>query len=288
MPPHGATRVLPEETDTKYPDWSISEPLLESDGAPAPLSPASSAPGSVSIDTLVERAYARLRYALIIGQLAPGERTTLGALARQLGTSITPVRDAMSRLAAADALYQNRQSGVVVPALSRAELDELLRLRLALEGLAFTDAAPHHRVADWRGFKVLQADLCRVADRADPVRFAAGVWSLRVVILGLARSTVLAMLVDRIWCRLGPTFTQMAADAEKRRQVACHLGKIVTAIGNRDLEEARRAVLDEIVAGTAPRSSTVVDELLAPPLAPIATTACRKPAGDCNSGADHV
>ncbi len=95
MPLHSATRVLPKETDKKYLDWLISGPLLESDGGPAPLSRASSAPGSVSIDTLVERTYARLRYALIIGQLAPGERTTHRALARQLGTSITPVRDAM-------------------------------------------------------------------------------------------------------------------------------------------------------------------------------------------------
>lgn len=289
MPLHSATRTPSKAADIKYyDDWPISEPLLDSDGTPAPLSQALSAHARPSTDTLAERTYARLRYALTIGRLAPGERTTLSALAQQLGTSMTPVRDALSRLAVADVLYQSRQSGVVVPVLSRAELDELLQIRLAVECFAFASAAPQHRVADWRGFKVLQADLCRVAECADPARFAAAVWSLRVVILGLARPSVLAMLIDRIWCRLGPTFTQMAADAEKRQQIACHLGKIVAAVGNRDFEAARRAVIDEIAAGTTPRSSAVVDEWLAPLLAPIAAMACRKAAGDSKSGADHV
>src|ERR1700756_3397844 len=54
-------------------------------------------------EPLVERAHARLRYALIVGQVIPGQRMTLGALAHQLGTSMTPVRDALSRLAAAGA-----------------------------------------------------------------------------------------------------------------------------------------------------------------------------------------
>src|SRR5437762_529174 len=46
MPLHSATRVLPKETDTRELDWQISEPLLEADGAPAPLSRASSEPGA--------------------------------------------------------------------------------------------------------------------------------------------------------------------------------------------------------------------------------------------------
>ena len=288
MPTHGATKAPPQEADTHFHDRLMSEQMGDAGRAAGPIGQASAVRVSVSVDSLTERAYARLRYALIIGQLVPGERTTLAALARQLGTSITPVRNALSRLTATDALYQNRQSGVVVPVLDPAELDELLRLRLAVEGFAFTNAAPQYRVADWRGFKVLHTDVCRAAEGSDPARFAAAVWSLRVVILQLSQSGVLAMLSERIWCRLGPAFTQMASDADRRRQVACNFGRIVSAIGNRDLEEARRDVLDEIVAGTAPRSGTAVDELLAPPLVPTAAMPCRKPGGESDSGAHHV
>jgi DNA-binding GntR family transcriptional regulator len=178
------------------------------------------------------------------------------------------VRDALSRLAAADALHQTRQQGVLVPVLGPAELDELRRLRLAVEGVAFANAEPHFRRADWRGLKMLHVDLCRAAEDGDPVRFAAAAWVLRMTILGLAPSSMLAMFVDRIWCRLGPTFTEMAAEGDKRRQISFLFGKVVTAIGLRDLEQARNSVIDEIEAGTRRECDIAADEWTAPSLAP--------------------
>jgi DNA-binding GntR family transcriptional regulator len=201
---------------------------------------------------------------------------------------MTPVRDALSRLAAADALQHSREVGVIVPVLTRSELDELLRLRLAIEGMAFTNAAPLHRKADWRGFKLLHADLCRVAEGDDSVRFAAAVWALRAAILGLAGSSVLSMFVDRIWCRLGPTFTQSVANGESRRQLAFLFGEIVNAIGRHDREQAHAAVVAEIKAGFRSYPAVPANELPAPPLVPGPAAAVRTAQDHARSGADHV
>jgi DNA-binding GntR family transcriptional regulator len=274
------------DADRNYDDWPTLRPPLDSEGVHAPKSREFPVRTPAAMDSLAESTYARLRYALIVGQLAPGESMTLGVLARRFGTSVTPVRDALSRLAAAEALHHH-QSGAVVPVLSRNELDELLQLRLAVEGFAFANAVAHHRVSDWRGFKVLHADLCRAIEFDDPVRFAGAVWSVRVAILGLGRSSVLAMLANRVWCRLGPTFTHMAADTERRRSVSHHLGMIVTAIGHRDCERARKALIDEIVAGTAPLSGAVANDLPAPPLAPVTTTTGRRASIHRESGAEY-
>src|SRR5689334_16651448 len=84
---------------------------LVSEGAHAILRNAGLGLMSVESGTLVERIYAQLRHGLIVGQIAPGECITVGELARQLGSSITPVRNALSRLAAADALRHGRQFG---------------------------------------------------------------------------------------------------------------------------------------------------------------------------------
>jgi DNA-binding GntR family transcriptional regulator len=278
-----ATRREPRRTSE---DCSIFGPLLEPNMPHRAAAHAAPARAAATIDSLAERTYARLRYTLIVGQIAPGQRLTIRSLAQQLGTSMTPVRDALSRLTAADALHQIRQSGVIVPLLGPVELDELRRLRLVVEGLAFANAKQHFRIADWRSFKVLHADLCRTAKDTDPARFAAAAWALRMAILGLAPSSMLAMFVDRIWCRLGPTFTKMVADDDKRRQISFLLGEIVAAIGQRDLEQAHNAVIDEIEAGTRPGVGATADEWTAPSLVPSSTVPCAQ-APD-HYGADDV
>jgi DNA-binding GntR family transcriptional regulator len=206
----------------------------------------------VGSKTLAERIFARLKHRLIIGQIAPGECLTVRALARQLGTSATPVRNALSQLAAADALRSGGQSGVAAPVLGSSELDELVDLRLAVEGLAFANAAPHYRAADRHAFKVLHADLRRVAEADCSAQFAAAVWPLRRAILGVTRPSALTMLVERLWCRLGPTFTSLLASVEQRRRISFLFGTIVAAIGRCDLEHARKVLGDEITAGIAP------------------------------------
>jgi len=267
------------DTDTA---WSLSGPSPDLNGG------RTVAARAAPVVSLAERAYARLRHALIVGQMVPGQRITLGALANQLGTSMTPVRDALSRLAAADALRHSREVGVIVPVLNRAELDELLRLRLAIERTAFKNAAMNHRKAEWRGFKLLHADLCRVADAGDPARFAAAVWALRVAILGLAPSSMLSMFVDRIWCRLGPTFTQQVAAGETRHQLAFLFGEIVSAIGQQDLEQAIAAVTAEIKAGMTFQPCATGRELPGPPLVPAPAATGQKTQGYVQSGAGHV
>jgi DNA-binding GntR family transcriptional regulator len=280
----GAMKVPPASVKKNREGGPMFALSLASEGAHALRRRAGSGRMSAESETLVERTYARLRYGLIVGQIAPGECITVGALARQLGTSVTPVRNALSQLAAAEALRLGRQSGLVVPILSGSELDELLQLRLAIEEFAFANAASHYRASDRRVFEVLHADLGRVAELDGSARFAAALWPLRCALLGVARSSVLTMLVQRLWCRLGPTFTHMLAAVEQRRHISYLLGTIITAIGRHDLEQARKALVDEIVAGMAP--SCAADQPSEPPFFPSAITV-HKARGLFESGADH-
>ncbi|CCD93511.1 hypothetical protein BRAO375_2650008 [Bradyrhizobium sp. ORS 375] len=235
--------------------------------------------------SLAEGTFTRLRHMLIVGEVRPGQQMTLGELARRLGTSPTPVRDALSRLAAAEALQQSREFGVIVPILGAAELEELCRLRLAVEGLAFATAAEMHRKADWRTFKLLHTDICRAAESARAVQFASAVWALRRALLGLSEPSVLSMFVDRIWCRFGPTFTQKIENDATRRELTMRLGDIVEAIGQRDRPRAERAVIGEIECRDLYRYIEPENKLAAPPLVPNATSVA---AGHIQSGAHHV
>ena len=149
----GAMKALPADAEINREDWPIFNLSPASEGAHALPHRASSARISTESESLAARTYAAETWAYRRSD-RPRRMYYGGALARQLGTSVTPVRDALSLLAAADALRRSRRSGVVAPVLSCSELDELLQLRLAIEGFAFANVAPHYRASDWRGFKV--------------------------------------------------------------------------------------------------------------------------------------
>ncbi|MER8448262.1 GntR family transcriptional regulator [Mesorhizobium sp. M1066] len=103
-------------------------------------------PGEVG--SLSARIYNKVREGLIIGNFAPGDRLLMQDLAEQLGTSITPVREACLRLVSEQALELRSGRFVAVPDLSRARYIQIKLIRMALEGLATEHAADHVTPAD--------------------------------------------------------------------------------------------------------------------------------------------
>ena len=66
---------------------------------------------------------------------------TLRALAESFGISITPVRDAVTRLVAQGVLQQGPRNSAIVPHRRAGELKQLTVVRCALEGRAAREAA---------------------------------------------------------------------------------------------------------------------------------------------------
>ncbi len=91
--------------------------------------------------TLNELAYERLRRSLLSGRIEPNRLLTLRGLARELGTSMMPVREAVARLCAEQAFEVVPNRGIRIPLLSPREWDEIWELRLDLEGEAAARAA---------------------------------------------------------------------------------------------------------------------------------------------------
>src|SRR5690606_3542247 len=77
-------------------------------------------------ESLSRRVYRDLRDMLISGQLQPGERLTLDGVAKALGTSHMPVREAMRQLAAERVLEALPNRALRVPVMTRARFRELL------------------------------------------------------------------------------------------------------------------------------------------------------------------
>lgn len=91
--------------------------------------------------TMAEAALDRLREAIILGELTPGTPLQLEEIARSLGMSISPVREAVRQLHALGLAEHIPHHGAKVMPLDVDELRELFSIRLALEGMAVRRAA---------------------------------------------------------------------------------------------------------------------------------------------------
>jgi DNA-binding GntR family transcriptional regulator len=98
--------------------------------------------------SLRERAYRHLQAKMRDGQLSPGSLVSEESLAREIGISRTPVREAIKQLAHEGLLEAVPRYGTIVRTPDRAELEELYELREALETYAVGRAAERRTAED--------------------------------------------------------------------------------------------------------------------------------------------
>jgi DNA-binding GntR family transcriptional regulator len=88
-----------------------------------------------------DKAYVSILEALTAGRLRPGEHLAEERLAREIGVSRTPVREALRRLSAEGFIELMPNQGGKVPLLSIDDVVEIFDLRLILESYAASLAA---------------------------------------------------------------------------------------------------------------------------------------------------
>ncbi len=91
----------------------------------------------------------RLRTAIVHGYFGPGERLREEGLAKSLGVSRGPVREALSQLEREGLVVIQRNRGTFVARLTREDADEIYSLRRVLERLAVQRAIQHATAAQF-------------------------------------------------------------------------------------------------------------------------------------------
>lgn len=90
--------------------------------------------------TLASACYQRLRSEIRSGRFKPGERLRIQALTEEFKIGLSPVREALNRLAADGLITQSDQRGFRVPPATVNELLELTRTRCAIMDLTLRDS----------------------------------------------------------------------------------------------------------------------------------------------------
>ncbi|MGH2698433.1 MAG: GntR family transcriptional regulator [Actinomycetota bacterium] len=121
---------------------------------------------------LADEIAARLRTSILNGDLHPGQRIAVAAVARDLGVSHIPVREAIQRLEAESLVETVPHQGPVVTGVRLEELNDIYRLRRLIEGDAARRSAPLYTDAD---IAHIQDCLERLLS-ADPEAAEGGFW----------------------------------------------------------------------------------------------------------------
>jgi DNA-binding GntR family transcriptional regulator len=118
--------------------------------------------------TLTDDVYEAVKSLIMDHRIAPGERVTIDALARQLAVSPTPIREALARLESDGLVRKRAMAGYsTTPLLSRPEFEDLFEMRLLLECAAAARVARRRADGDLGDQDV--DDLVEEADLPDSI-----------------------------------------------------------------------------------------------------------------------
>jgi DNA-binding GntR family transcriptional regulator len=205
-----------------------------------------------------ETAYTLIRAGVLSGEFARGQRLREEQLARQIGVSRTPVREALRRLDAEGLVEFTPNRGARVSAWTRQELEDLYDIRAMLEGhgarLAAARIAPEE-VSRLSALAAQMATLSRQgASAADELTVLNGEFHRAVVrasrnsqLDGLVRAMIDAPLVNRTFQRYSP---------DRMRASSLQHSELVEAIAAGDGSWAESVMRAHILAarGTVVRS----------------------------------
>ncbi|MBS0384408.1 MAG: GntR family transcriptional regulator [Proteobacteria bacterium] len=192
--------------------------------------------------------YAELRQRLVTGRMAPGHELSTRSLASELGVSQTPVRDALSRLAADGAVAIRSKRRVQVPGMSPERFEDLLRCRLLLEPEAAALALPHIDAARLQTLREIDATLDLAIAANDGDAYMRHNHAFHFTLYSAQPGQAMTQLIETLWLQFGPfmrvVFERLSeAPLNDRHQAA------IDAVAAKDAKALREAIAADIAEG---------------------------------------
>lgn len=192
--------------------------------------------------------YKRLREGIVLGDFTPGERLRQTDVAEHFDVSQSPVREALTRLAADGLVTLQPHRGAVVNSLSRSEIDDVYELREVLD--------PHvvRRTAKRASDEELEAIREAATKGAEPGTSSTELFERnRLFHLALYKpcgNRRMVQLFESLWDSVTAMrmFDVYASDPEELAKMDREHREIAEAVCARDGERAARLVHQHIAS----------------------------------------
>jgi DNA-binding GntR family transcriptional regulator len=192
----------------------------------------------------------RLLQAILAGRYPPGARIVETRVARELGTSQAPVREALRDLEALGVVETTAFRGARVRRPSADELLEGFAIRAALESLGARIAIPRLTDEDLRVLASYVEEMRRAAEDGDFHAEATADAAFHGRIIELSGNGTL----QRVWKTLEPfsrTYITMVVPGVDRRRIAELHASVLAALQLRDASVAEAVIHDHFAATAA-------------------------------------
>jgi DNA-binding GntR family transcriptional regulator len=216
----------------------------------SPLAAIMSAP-PLERATLGGQVYAHIRQLLVSGRLAPGDRLSLRQVADVMGVSMMPVREAVSRLVADQAIEVTPNRAFRVPVMRRRQFGELALIRAEIEGFAAERAAFERSAVQLKAIMAAEGRFQDLARSPKP-DLAAAVEANQAFHFAVYEASGLADLVEVIgglWLKVGPVINLDLRENPERLATGSAAGlhqACAKAVARGDGAAARSAIAADI------------------------------------------
>lgn len=207
--------------------------------------------------TLQQQVLARLRQAILLGRIEPGQALTIRGLAAELGVSAMPVREALRQLVAERAVELMDNRRVRIPPMTIERFEDLIAARVVLEAEAAARAMPYVTEALIAAMEAEDAAITRAEAAGDHDAWIAANYAFHSALYGAAGQSAFLPLIESLWLQIGPFLRRAIGSLAGHYTVDRH-GEALAALRRRDTMALRIAIEADIRDGIAHIGSTLI------------------------------
>jgi DNA-binding GntR family transcriptional regulator len=189
--------------------------------------------------TLSTEAFERLREDILSGAIRPGAKLHIRDQCARLGIGLSPMREALNRLAAQGLATQSDQRGFTAAPLDLEDLADLTQARTALNTAALRDAIAHGDDSWEEGLLFAHHRLARLprGGGATSAEWEARHSEFHTALLAGCRSGRLKLYCEQLFM-MCDRYRRLSRAAAEKRDVAAEHATILNATLARSTDEA--------------------------------------------------
>ena len=204
-----------------------------------------------------------LRQAILKGEMEPGERLMEIQLAKKLGVSRTPIREAIRKLELEGLVTMIPRRGAEVAGITEKSLRDVLEVRRALEDLAVELAVERMDADDIERLESARVSFREAVDAKDMIRIAQADELFHDSIYAGTYNDKLVQMLNNLRDQMYRYRLEYIKDTGKRQILLHEHEQILTAVKTRNIELARRTMREHIDNQELTISKKLSMELLA-------------------------